>query len=208
MKKMFCLVAMLAMVVCMVSVSLGQSIVTTNYAFNTTTPSNYGTYCIPTLTSQWYQAIDLDKRTMLTNGDYSFSWSNVDGWDGSVTSGPFFIVINLGSVKTDINAVAAVNIDNYGSSVTYCTTIRVYGSNSNSTTSMTYWGDMVDLLGTDTTASSNSFFPWSFSTTANLSAQYVFINPWFQSDGWHKLFSEVAVMNVKEQSSVKEWYLY
>jgi hypothetical protein len=208
MKKMLGLMTMLAAVVLMASVSFGQSISTTDYALNTTAPSNYGTYSMPTLTSNWYQAVDLDKRTMLTDGNINFTWSDVDGWSGDATTPPFFIVINLGSVKNDINAVAAVNVDNYGSAITYCTTIRVYGSTSYSTSSMTYWGNMVDLLGTDTSSTSWGAYPWSFNTTANLSAQYIYINPWFQNDSWHKLFTEVAVMNIKDLSAVKEWALY
>jgi hypothetical protein len=205
MKKMLGLLTVLAIVGLMASVSFGQSIVTTNYAFNTTAPSNYGTYCIPTLTSQWYQTIDLDKRTMLTNGDYNFTWTNCDGWDGSVTSGPFFIVINLGSVKTDINNVLAFNLVDMGSAISNCTAMKVYGSTSNSTASFTFWGDMLDSTSGDTSWGPHM---WSFNTTANLSAQYVYVNPYFLNDGWHKLFSEIAVLNIKDQSAVKEWALY
>ncbi len=205
MKKILCLFAMLAMVVCMVSVSLGQSIVTTNYALNTTIPSNYGTLCIPTLTSQWYQTTPLAERTMLTNGNYDFTWDNCDGWDGSVTDPPFFFVIDLGSVKTDINSVVAFNLVDTGSAITHCTAMRVYGSNDSTTTSFTFWGDMVCGNPSDTT----SWGPhmWSFVPTSGyLSARYVFVNPWFYQTGSHKLFSEIAVLSVK--SPVNEWYLY
>lgn len=210
MKKMFCLVAMLAMVVCMVSVSLGQSIVTTNYAFNTTAPSNYGNLCIPSLRAPGDVIGDstfepYNQRFRLTNGVYDFTWSQCEGWDGTVTDPPFFYVIDLGSVKTDINSVVAFNLIDTGSAITHCTAMRVYGSNDSTTTSFTFWGDMVCANPTDTT----SWGPhmWSFVPTSGyLSARYVFVNPWFYNLGHHKLFSEIAVLSVK--SPVDEWYLY
>jgi len=208
MKKVLGLMTMLAAVVLMASVSFGQSISTTDYAFNTTAPSNYGPYSLPALRTPgdsiggtYFSAYT--ERTRLTDGDYIFSWGQADGWDGSAT-GPYFYIIDLGSVKTDINDILAFNIVDNGSAISAASSIRVYGSTASmSTTSFSYWGEMVPSMPGDTT--SWGAHMWSLSTT-NASARYIFVNPVFWNDGWHKLFTEIAVLSIK--NPVNEWYLY
>ncbi len=165
-------------------------------------PVNYAagmTYTAdPPLRTDWLG----DSGGELTDGVKDWAWGPVTGWDGSAAN-PRSVVIDLGSVKSDIGSVVVTVFVSVGSAVAPQKQILVSGSSTSATAGFAEWGEAVTK---DTGDEANYTYTW---TGGPFAARWVKVILDSQTPGYHSLLSEIEVFKAEGSSAVgDEWMLY
>ena len=152
----------------------------------------------PPLRTDWLG----DSGGELTDGVTDWGWDPVTGWDGSFSSNPRSLVIDLGEVKGDIGTVAVTVFVSAGSAVAPQLQILVLGSSTSESEGFVEWGEAVTQ---DAGEEDNRVHAWAGGPAA---ARWVKIVLDSETPGFHSLLSEIQVLQAAGTSAVTDWALY
>lgn len=140
---------------------------------------------------------DTDNKE-LTNGDKTWGWDPVTGWDGGPN--PRTVTVDLGAVKNGIRFVVVTDFISTGSAVSSANQVLVSGSTTGSTEGFTEWGEAFTW---DTGDEKNYTYIWQGDPA---SARWVQVSLDAAAPGWHFLLSEVEVFG--SATAVVDWAIF
>lgn len=160
---------------------------------------------ITTASSGWWLGED-PPNVKFTDGASVFDWGYMTGWQGPDGVSSVTLVLDLGSVRTDLGNVRVDEMVSHASTVYESDWMKCYGSVDG--VNYDYWGELfAPNLGDDET-----ILNWIWTAPAEKTARYVkYELDWPAANQYsHKLLSEIYVYQfIVPPTSVRiPWQMY